>query len=324
MPDNLLARGAADAERELLVVAKRLESDTVISLELGPLQSSPLPPWDPGAHIDVLLPGGLVRQYSLCGDPADRRRWRIGVLREAESRGGSLHLHDVCQVGERLRVRGPRNNFALGLADRYLFIAGGIGITPLLPMIARVDAEASDWTLVYGGRNRDSMAFLEELERYGGRVSIRPQDESGLLDVPGLIADAAAGTAVYCCGPSGLINAVEEAVAAGADLRLSTERFSGDVVFTPETEAGFELVLRRTGQTLKVPPDQTVLDVLLEAGIEVDSSCEEGVCGTCETRVLAGRVDHRDHILTSSARARGDVMYVCVSRALDDRLELDL
>jgi ferredoxin-NADP reductase len=315
---------AAGRDGEVVVVAKHPESATVVTLELVPPRAEELPPWEPGAHIDLLLPNGLVRQYSLCGDPSDRSRWRVGVLREPESRGGSAHLHDVLRVGDRLPVRGPRNNFALTDADRYLFIAGGIGITPLLPMVARLAEEGRPWTLVYGGRSRDSMAFLGELANYGERVSLRPQDEEGLLDVEGLMSTAATGTAVYCCGPSGLITAVEEAAALRPEVRLYTERFSGDVLFTPEAELGFDVVLRRSGQVLRVPPERTVLDVLLDAGVDVESSCEEGVCGTCETPVLAGRIDHRDHILTAGARALGNVMYVCVSRGLDERLELDL
>lgn len=322
-----IADGAsgAHASREITVrvAAKTRESATVVSLDLVPEGSPNLPAWQPGAHVDLVLADGLIRQYSLCGDPADIGRWRIAVLREPASRGGSAHVHDSLQVGDRLRVRGPRNNFPLVPAPRYLFVGGGIGITPLLPMIAQVETGSAPWELVYGGRSRESMAFLAELSRYGKRVSVRPEDEFGLLDVAGIVSTAGDDTAIYCCGPSPLITALDAACAA-CGRQAYSERFSGGDVPETRDDAGFELVLSRSGRVLHVPPNQTVVEVLRDAGIEVETSCEEGVCGTCEVSVLSGAIDHRDHILTARARARGDVMFVCVSRCLDDRLELDL
>jgi ferredoxin-NADP reductase len=318
------AGAARGDEMRLVVTAKRLESAAVVSIELADAGKADLPEWEPGAHIDVVCDGGLVRQYSLCGDPADRRRWRIAVLREENSRGGSSFIHQVLQVGQGLPVRGPRNNFELIEASRYLFIAGGIGITPLLPMIAEVAGRGRQWNLVYGGRTRDSMAFLEELSPHGDRVSVVPQDEQGLLDIEEILSTADPETAIYCCGPGPLIAAVEAALPESLVERFRSERFAADPVEASDDDKDFDVVLRRTGKVLKVPPSCSVLDVLVDAGIDVDSSCEEGVCGTCETPVVSGRVDHRDHILTAAARERNDVMYVCVSRCLDDRLELDI
>ena len=314
----------APSDLSVVVTAKRLQSPTVVSIEMAACDGSALPAWSPGAHIDVSCGPEIARQYSLCGDPKDLHTWRIAVLREEESRGGSVFLHDVLNVGDKLHVRGPRNNFTLVEADRYLFIAGGIGITPLLPMIAEVDAAGRSWSLLYGGRSRSSMAFLGELARFGDRVEVRPQDEYGLLDIPGALATADEGLAIYCCGPAPLIAAVEGAVPDALADQLRVERFAGDAVTLTSDECGFEVVLRQSGMVLQVPPTRTVLDVLLDAGIDVESSCEEGVCGTCEVPVLSGRIDHRDLILTRTERERGDVMFVCVSRCLEERLELDI
>jgi ferredoxin-NADP reductase len=317
-------KSANDDGLRLVVMSKRMESATVVSIELAAAGGSDLPKWDPGAHIDVIVGSGLIRQYSLCGDPRDRRRWRIAVLREQDGRGGSSFIHDVLRVGHELPVRGPRNNFELVEASRYLFIAGGIGITPFLPMIGELAACGKPWNLVYGGRARDSMAFLDELTPYGERVSVKPEVECGLLDVHGIVSRADEATAIYCCGPGPLIAAVERALPKTLAGQFHSERFAADVVSAPDDEKSFDLVLRRSGKILKVPPSCSVLDVLLDAGVDVETSCEEGICGSCETPVVSGRIDHRDHILTASGRARGDVMYVCVSRCLDDRLELDI
>lgn len=310
--------------RTLLVVGKRIESSAVMSFELADPSGAALPGWEPGAHIDVMCGTQLVRQYSLCGQPGAQARWRIGVLRELQSRGGSAYLHDTLHVGDKVDVRGPRNNFPLVDAPSYLFIAGGIGITPLLPMLGKVFNEGKDWRLVYGGRTRGSMAFLDEFARYGDRVQVQPQDERGLLDLPAVLSWVQPTTAVYCCGPGPLITAVEQALPPEAAERLHSERFTATEVAPPVSDDGFDVVLRRSGLVLRVPPEQSVLDVLLDAGVEVDSSCEEGVCGTCETSVLSGRIDHRDHILTAAARERGDRMYVCVSRSKGGPLELDV
>jgi ferredoxin-NADP reductase len=302
---------------ELLVDRKEKLADGVVRLTLRAPGSEPLPPWEPGAHIDVVLPGS-VRQYSLCGDPGDRSAYQVAVLREPDGRGGSAYVHDSLLAGDLLRVDGPRNHFALVDAERYLFIAGGIGITPILPMLDQVTAAGRDWQLVYGGRTRGSMAFTEELSRHGGRVLFRPQDEHGLLDLPTLLAAARPGTAVYCCGPEPLLAAVE--ALGPADLHV--ERFTARLDEGART--AFEVELAGSGRVLPVPADRSILEVVEEAGVTVLSSCREGTCGTCETGVLGGTPDHRDSVLTADERLENEVMMLCVSRACSPRLVLDL
>jgi ferredoxin-NADP reductase len=303
---------------ELLVDRKEKVADGVVTLTLRAPGGEPLPPWEPGAHIDLRLPGEVVRQYSLCGSPEDTSAYQVAVLRETDGRGGSAYVHDSLLVGDRVRVDGPRNHFPLVDAERYLFLAGGIGITPILPMLDRVAAAGREWQLVYGGRTRASMAFTEDLTRHGDRVSLRPQDEHGLLDLPTLLATARPGTAVYCCGPEPLLAAVE--ALGPADLRV--ERFTPQADNGPRT--AFEVELAGSGRVLPVPADRSILEVVEEAGVQVLSSCREGTCGTCETGVLGGTPDHRDSVLTADERLENEVMMLCVSRACSPRLVLDL
>lgn len=210
---------------EVVVLSRRAEADGVVSLELGPATADPLPPWTPGAHIDLCLPGGLIRQYSLCGTSGAGGTWRVAVLREPQGRGGSAWVHDNVTEGTRLKVLGPRNHFELLPARQYVFIAGGIGITPILPMIARASRTGARWLLWYGGRTRRSMAFLDELERYGDRVRLRPQQECGPLDLTAMLGEVEPGTLVYCCGPAGLLDAVRERCRALPPGTLHIERF---------------------------------------------------------------------------------------------------
>lgn len=307
----------------MLVKQIRREADDVRSLLLVDPTGGPVPQWTPGSHIDVVLADGQVRQYSLAGQPGTAEHWRIAVLREAQGRGGSRFLCDSVRPGDILRTGVPRNHFELGIAPSYCLIAGGIGITPILPMVAALTRRGADWRLFYGGRSRSSMAFVEELARHE-QVRIVPQDEEGLLDVDAIVAGTAPGTAVYCCGPAPLIDAVQRAVAAhGSGRLLHVERFSA-VGPAQEGPAGaFDVVLARTGTTVRVPPGRSVLEVLADAGVAVPSSCESGICGSCETRVLGGRVDHRDAILTDAERVANTTMFVCVSRAEGPELILD-
>jgi ferredoxin-NADP reductase len=305
---------------ELVVGLRESAADGVLALTLRHPLGEELPSWEPGAHIDVVLGPGLERQYSLCGDPSDRRAWRIAVLREPDGRGGSSYVHEQLGQGDKVRVRGPRNHFGLRPAPRYRFIAGGIGITPILPMLSAAEAAGAEWTLLYGGRSRRSMAFAEELSRYGDRVRIAPQDETGLLDLASVLAEVPEDTLVYCCGPGPLLDAVEEACPSGL---LHVERFQPKVQESgPDGE--FEVVLERAGRTLTVPAGVSVLDTVRAAGVEVLYSCTEGTCGTCETDVLEGTPDHRDSVLTDEEREAGETMLICVSRCLGKRLVLDL
>ncbi|MBW8795234.1 MAG: oxidoreductase [Streptomyces sp.] len=308
-------------EAELVVGERESAADGVVALTLRHPLGEELPDWEPGAHVDVALGPELERQFSLCGNPGDRSGWRIAVLREPDGRGGSAYVHDQLGVGDKVRVRGPRNHFRLEPALRYRFVAGGIGITPILPMLAAAEAAGAEWTLLYGGRTRRSMAFTGELARYGdARVTVVPQDESGLLDLAAVLDDVPDGTLVYCCGPGALLDAVEERCPAGV---LRVERFQPKVQ-QGAVEREFEVVLAQSGRTLTVAPGVSVLDTVRAAGVEVLYSCTEGTCGTCETDVLEGEPDHRDSVLTEEERAAGETMLICVSRCRGGRLVLDL
>jgi ferredoxin-NADP reductase len=313
-------------EADLVVAQRELVADGVVALTLTDANGRELPAWTPGAHIDLVLPDpSLSRQYSLCSNPADRHAWRIAVLREPKSRGGSEFIHDVLKTGDTVRVRGPRNHFALVDAPRYLFIAGGIGITPILPMIATVNAVGADWKLLYGGRRRASMAFLDELALYGDRVRVCPEDEEGLLPLGSVLSPPRDDTLIYCCGPEPLLVAVEGWAGSWPTGSLHFERFKAKPTeAAPAIAETFEVVLQRTGITVTVPPDKSILEVVEAAGLYVLSACREGICGTCEQQVIEGEPDHRDSVLTPAERETNEVMMICVSRCRSPRLVLDL
>ncbi|MEY9211855.1 oxidoreductase [Thermobifida halotolerans] len=328
-PTSATTASASPAARgstaiELRVAAKTAVADGVVTLTLTHPEGRRLPDWTPGSHIDLTLPNGTTRQYSLCGDRWDAHSYRVGVLREPASRGGSAFVHDELAEGDTVTIGGPRNNFRLAPSPRYLFVAGGIGITPLLPMIGQADLLDADWHLLYGGRTRATMAFLDELAPHGDRVTVVPQDEQGLLDLPAWLGEAQADRKVYCCGPAPLLDAVAELTRHWPAGLLRTERFTAAEQGAPFRGTPFEVELRRSGRTVTVGPGRSVLDALADAGVPVLSSCRRGVCGTCETDVLEGIPDHRDSVLDDRERAAGDRMLVCVSRARTDRLVLDL
>jgi ferredoxin-NADP reductase len=308
----------------LQVVAKTAEAVGVVSLTLARPDGRRLPDWTPGAHVDLVLPTGITRQYSLCGDRWDAHTYRVAVLREPDGRGGSAFVHEVLAPGDVVGVGGSRNNFPLVPSASYLFVAGGIGITPLLPMIHQADLLEADWRLLYGGRTRRSMAFLDELSAHGDRVQAVPQDEHGLLDLAGFLGEPRPGVKVYCCGPAPLLAAIERACAAWPPHTLHLERFVAQERGAPARPGPFAVELARSGVVVDVRPGVSVLDAVRAAGVDVLSSCRQGTCGTCETTVLAGRPDHRDSILADHERAAGDCMFPCVSRSCDDRLVLDL
>ncbi|MFD0119210.1 PDR/VanB family oxidoreductase [Streptomyces sp. NPDC058320] len=303
----------------LLVTRHESVADGVVQLRL---EGRDLPAWEPGAHLDLVLPSGLIRQYSLCGDPEDTSSYTVATRLIADGRGGSREVHEQLQEGSEVEVRGPRNRFPLTAgAPSYVFVAGGIGITPILPMLRALEARGADWRLLYAGRTRASMPFLEEAEKLGGergRVRVVAEDEDGRPDLAGLLADSAPDTAVYCCGPEGLMEAV--AAALPGHCRLHRERFA------PHTSADgngpFEVELRRSGRTVPVPAGTSVLAAVRAEVPNVSYSCEQGFCGTCQQRVLEGEIDHRDELLTDSER--DDSMLICVSRARGERLVLDL
>jgi ferredoxin-NADP reductase len=318
-------KGAVGADVAMLqVTGKQLVAEGVVALELSSPQGCRLRDWAPGAHIDLVLPNGMTRQYSLCGDRWDPFTYRVGVLREQAGRGGSVYVHDVLEVGDLVGVGGPRNNFALVPSERYLFVAGGIGITPLLPMVRQAEMLGADWRLLYGGRHRASMAFLDELGRYGDRVHVVPQNECGLLDLSGFLGAPRSGVRIYSCGPAPLQAAVETTCAGWPPYTLRTERFVGKEFGAPVRQRTFDVELARTGRTVTVTPDKTVLEAVGAVGVDVLSSCRQGTCGTCEVTVLAGEPDHRDSLLDDVERQMNDCMFICVSRSRSDRLVLDL
>ncbi|MEV8596281.1 PDR/VanB family oxidoreductase [Streptomyces sp. NPDC052013] len=310
-----------EQELELLVHRMTWEADGVLSLDLVDPAGKPLPGWTPGAHIDLHV-GGHVRQYSLCGDPEDTTVYRVAVLDEPASRGGSRHVHTELRPGQRIRVAGPRNHFALEPAASYVFIAGGIGITPILAMARQADRDTVPYRLVHGGRTRASMAFGAQLaELTGGEITLVPQDEQGHIDLAAALADLPDDALVYVCGPEPLLTAVQERCPAG-QVRL--ERFGAPVVERTGDDTAFEVECRRSGLTVTVDATTSVLDAVEAAGVAVPSSCRDGICGTCETRVLAGRPEHRDFLLSEAEHAANATMMICVSRCASDRLVLDL
>ncbi|MER0244361.1 PDR/VanB family oxidoreductase [Streptomyces sp. HSW2009] len=317
-------RRAPAAGLRVRVAERREVADGVVQLRLA---GEGLPAWAPGAHLDLVLPSGAVRPYSLCGDPADRGAYTIATRLVADGRGGSREVHERLHVGTEIEVRGPRNRFPLVEAAAYVFVAGGIGITPLLPMLRAAQAAGAPWRLVYRGCSLASMPFVSEVLRLGGpeRVSVVPADTDGRPDLAGALAGAPAGAAVYCCGPGGLMDAVAAVCAAdppGGGLHL--ERFTpGPGRPADRPERAFTVELRRTGRTVTVPPGTTVLAARRAQGRpDLAYSCTQGFCGTCVQRGGAGDVDHRDALLADAERA--DRMLVCVSRAYGDRIVLDL
>lgn len=320
-----------------IVTQARWEADGVLSLTLTAPGGVALPEWHPGAHVDVRLPSGLVRQYSLCGDPAEST-YTIAVLREKDGRGGSAEIHDTALVGRDLRIRAPRNHFQLESADRYLFLAGGIGITPVLAMVREAIDRGSSWTLHYGGRSASTMAFTRTLRSLAGSdgdsLTIRAEDQEGPLPLRDIVRDAAAGTVLYACGPAGMLRVLREAVVSERpDLELRTEQFTAAPKSNTTDEADtadvapngpFEVELSRTGETVSVPPGTSILDAVRELRPDVLSSCEEGFCGTCETKVIAGTPIHQDSILGERERAKNTTMMICVGGCASGRLVLDL
>lgn len=309
---------------EVQVRQAKLEADGVISLEFVP-DSGLLPAYEPGSHLDILLPSGTVRQYSLCSPPSDLSFYRIAVLREDEGRGGSREVHESALVGKRIKIRGPRNHFPMEPSPRYLFIAGGIGITPMLAMVIRAEREKSPYELVYLGRRLESMAFREKLPT-GPHVKTIVTSDSGRPDFGEIVKGVTADTLIYACGPSGMLKDLETTCdKAGIRDRLRIEKFDSDGSAAEESAVGssFEVELAKSGTVLTVAGDQGLLEVI-EPHCDIMTSCEDGFCGTCETRVLDGIPEHHDTILREKERAAGKTMMVCVGRSKSPRLILDL
>ncbi len=308
---------------EVTVAATREFGTHTRVLELRPIAGE-LPRRTAGAHIDIEVPGIGPRSYSLCNPPAEEDRYVVAVRRELRSRGGSVWLCDSVAVGDRLSIEGPRNHFPLDDSARpALLLAGGIGITPLLAMAYELTALGRPWTLWYSAKSDDQLVLADEFERIAGENGVvHTHTTSGgtRLDLAGLIAGAP-DAEVFACGPVGMLEDVQEAGAADPS-RLHWEYF--EPTEQKATDTGYEVELASTGERVPIPPGKTILDVFIDRGMDVEYSCSEGTCGTCETRVLAGRVDHRDVVLTQRERDAGDVMMICCSGSLDPVLVLDV
>jgi ferredoxin-NADP reductase len=299
----------------------------VVALTFAAVDGAALPSWRPGAHVDIHLPSGRVRQYSLCGDPSRQDSYRIAVRRIPDGGGGSAEVHDALDVGSRVTTNGPRNAFPLTVpgygspTQRLRFVAAGIGITPILPMMRHVDRLGVDWSMIYAGRSRDSLPFLDEVTEFGDRIEIRTDDVHGVPTVAQLLGDCPDGTAVYACGPAPMLTAIRAELAGRDNVELHFERFAAPPVIDGEE---FGVCVASTGAAVRVGAEETLLSALQRADIWPAYSCRQGFCGTCRTRVLDGHVDHRDTLLTGPERADG-MMLICISRAAKGHcLTLDL
>lgn len=319
---------AGEAERRTLRVhQKTWEADGVTSVTLVDPSGDMLPTWRPGAHLALHLPNGLVREYSLCSDPLDNRSWTVAVLRTADSRGGSSYIHDALPVGARIEVDGPRDNFHLeDDAPSHLLMAGGIGITPIIAMARDLQRRGADWQLFYSGRTRGMMAFLTEIEGLPReRVRVHIDDENGSIpDLVTALGSVDPRTIVYACGPEPFMVGVETAMPNAKNLRVERFKAPERVPADDEVDAAFEVVLISSGERIPVGADESILDALAAAGVDAPSSCTEGICGTCETRVLAGEIDHRDFLMTPEEHDEAGTMMICVSRCRGSELTLDL
>ena len=311
--------------RLLRVQSIAWETEAIRVIDLRDPNGHELPEFTPGAHIELKVPGGWKRSFSLINSPEERRRYVIAVYREPNGRGGSRALHEEVRAGDLLEVDSPLNNFSLADVDGpFLFIAGGIGITPILPMIERLARDRIPFNLHFSARTRAVAPFLERLSAYGDRVHLAFTREASKqrLDVAKLVARAPHTAELYCCGPRSMLDDFDRATADRDPARAHVEHFAP--IASPATDGGFLVELARTGRTIAVPPGKTILQALLDEGLDVPCSCLEGVCGTCETRVLEGVPDHRDAVLTKQEREAGKTMMICCSGAKSEKLVLDI
>lgn len=328
-PAAVTAGDRITAQKLAVTIANyRAEAKDVMLLELRDAHGCALPSFEPGAHVEVSLPNGLTRQYSLLNDSRETDRYVLGVGKAADSRGGSAYVHEQLTQGAQLQISAPRNNFPLDpKAQSYLFIAGGIGITPIMSMIRWCIANERPWRLVYAARNRQRAALYEEIQLLGGeRTQWHFDDEQGgYLQAAGIVQNLAEGEQIYCCGPQALMEAVQNAAVDYPPGVAHFEWFSAPKTDAPPAETGaFEIRLERSGLSFAVPPDKSILEVLEENGFSLPFSCREGTCRTCETGVCGGSPEHFDYVLSSEERAAGKSMMICVSRSVDPVLCLDL
>lgn len=313
-----------EADYALIVDERREVATDTFEISFVSADGTELPSWDPGSHIDLHLENGLIRQYSLVPDYSGKQRWVVTVLIEREGRGGSITIDETFFPGLKVSARGTRNHFGITDAEEYLFIAGGIGITPLLAMIDFAETNQTPWQLKYLGREESTMAYLNVLlEKFGSRVQVISKNAGQRIDIAELIGQTSSQTHVYCCGPERLMLAVEEALGEANGSRCHVERFHPREIEITEPDTDIEVYCQKSDVELIVPADESILMTADFAGVEIEGDCMEGTCGSCETRVISGMVDHRDSILSADARKKGDTMMICVSRARG-RLVLDL
>jgi vanillate O-demethylase ferredoxin subunit len=309
--------------RPVRLMAIRLVAEQVNLYEFAPLDGVPLEPFEPGAHIDLHLTEGLVRQYSLL--PHEGDALRIAVQIDGNGRGGSRFLARDARVGDVFQVSAPRNHFPLVSGMQHtVLIAGGIGITPLYGMIDRLAREGASWELHYAAKSDARTVFRNELRRHGDKVHIARSDcrDDSRLDLRELIAAAPIDSELYCCGPQRMVDAFIEAARTRPQEKVHVERFSAATQIADE--GGFEVRLAHSDRQFSVPSGSTILQTLRNAGLDLPSSCEQGVCGVCETRVLSGQPDHRDHVLSAAERAKGETMMICCSGSRSKVLVLDM
>jgi vanillate O-demethylase ferredoxin subunit len=314
------------AEGLMRVRVKRIsyEAESINSYELVVPAGGDLAPFTAGSHIDLHLPNGMIRSYSLVNNPGERHRYVVAINKDAASRGGSRHIHETLRAGDLITISHPKNNFVLEeSAAHTVLIAGGIGITPLLSMIHRLGAFGRSCELHYAARTRAAAAFLDELKALGPRLHLHVDEETGrVLDLPAIVRNAPAGAHLYCCGPVPMLEAFEAATADRPSAQVHVEYFTARE--KPAVEGGFQVKLARSNRTITVEPGKTILNALLDAGIAVNYACTEGVCGTCETRVIEGVPDHRDLFLGKEEQGANTTMMICCSGSKSGTLVLDL
>jgi len=313
---------------DLRVTRMEWAATDILEVELRAPDGADLPAYAPGAHLDLKLPNGLVRSYSIKGDPDKRDRFVVGVGLDAASRGGSSYVHRTLRVGDVLPVEGPRNHFPLVEdAPRTVLVAGGIGVTPMVCMARRLAQIGRDCVFHYAVRSRDRAAFLDELHRLGIDLRLHVDAEAGgPLDIAAALEGHPEGTHVYCCGPAGMMQAFEAATQGWPEDNIHVEYFTPKMIAPSDegAEIPFTVECRRSGTSVEVMPGTSITEALRGAGILVNTSCEDGICGTCETRVIEGVPDHRDSVLTKKEQEAGKTMMICVSRCKGTRLVLDL
>jgi len=319
---------AASASADDKLLSMRLTAITHAAEETSFFEFRPVsgevPRFTAGSHIDLHLPNGLIRQYSLTNSQDERHRFVVGVKKDAKSRGGSAYMIEQLRVGTVLQVGGPRNNFPLNeTASHSVLIAGGIGITPMFSMMARLEGLGASWELYFAVRRRGELVMPDMLAAYGDKIHLHVDEEAGgLIDLAAIVAHAPRSSHLYCCGPAPMLDSFEAATKSWPYGEAHVEHFTS---LTPvASEGGYTVELRRSGITITVAEGQTILEAVRAAGVDVPSSCEQGVCGSCETRVLEGVPDHRDMILSPAEQEANDTMMICCSGCKGDRLVLDI